>query len=266
MKYLLFFVLSVVLSSNIVFADKIDNQSKSPKELVVKMLEKTGDYNKLKSLIDVQYIYTQRDNVSGGEDVSTERYIFDGELSWAKYLKHTNHVFADKQGVVIQGYDGKESWVTIDGQLLDDPQANKIADFLRKTNFYWFAMMHKLLDPGLNYIYEGTKNINEIEYDLVKITFDSGVGDISDTYILYINTNTNLVDQFLFTVMDFNISEPYMMKVDYEQIDGVMLPVRRKYAKSNWNGDILEDSWGEEIMTDIKFSNNFKREDFDKSK
>lgn len=25
------------------------------------------------------------------------------------------------------------------------------ADFLRKTNFYWFAMMHKLLDPGMTY-------------------------------------------------------------------------------------------------------------------
>jgi len=100
MKYLLSFVLSVALSSNIVFADKSENQSKNPKELVVKMLKKTGDYNKLISSKDVQYTYTQRDNTSGGEDISTERYIFDGELSWAKYLKHTNHVFADKQGEV----------------------------------------------------------------------------------------------------------------------------------------------------------------------
>jgi len=168
--------------------------------------------------------------------------------------------------VKCQGYNGKESWVTIDGQLLDDHQANKIADFLRKINFYWFAMMHKLLDPGINYTYQGTKNVNDIEYDLVNISFDSGVGDASDTYLLYINPNTNLVDQFLFTVMDFNISEPYLMKVDYEQIDGVKLPVKRKYTKSNWNGDILENSWGEEIMTDIKFNNNFKREDFDKPK
>ena len=265
-KYLLVLFTSLFVFSNLVSADKNENQSKNPKELIIKMLEKTGDYNKLKSLNDVQYTYTQRDNPSGGEDISIERYIFDGELSWAKYLKHQNHVFPDKQGEVIQGYDGKESWVTIDGHLLDDPQANKLADFLRKTNFYWFAMMHKLLDPGLNYIYEGTKNINDIEYDLVKISFDSGVGDASDTYLLYINPNKNLVDQFLFTVMDFNISEPYIMKLNYEEVDGVKLPVKRKYAKSNWDGDILEDSWGEEIMTDIKFNNNFKREDFDKPK
>ena len=241
-KYLLVLFTSLFVFSSLVSADKNENQSKNPKELIIKMLEKTGDYNKLKSLNDVQYTYTQRDNLSGGEDISIERYIFDGELSWAKYLKHQNHVFPDKQCEVIQGYDGKESWVTIDGNLLDDPQANKLADFLRKTNFYWFAMMHKLLDPGLNYIYEGTKNINDIEYDLVKISFDSGVGDASDTYLLYINPNTNLVDQFLFTVMDFNISEPYIMKLNYEEVDG------------------------EEIMTNIKFNNNFKREDFDKPK
>jgi hypothetical protein len=264
MRYFLFSVLFTVVSANFVLAEKVSDQFKDPKELIKKMVEKTGDYNKLKSLKDVQYTYTQRDNPSGREDVSIERYIFDGELSWAKYLIHQNHVFADKQGEVIQGYNGKESWVTLDGQLLDDPQANKLADFLRKTNFYWFAMIQKLLDPGLNYSYEGNKSINNINYDIVNVSFDTGVGDVSDTYVLYINPETNLVDQFLFTVMDFNVSEPYIMKVEYEQIDGVVLPAKRRLTKSNWDGDILEDNWTEEIMTDIKFNNSFKREDFDK--
>ncbi len=124
--------------------------------------------------------------------------------------------------------------------------------------------MQKLLDPGINYSYEGTKMVNDIKYDLVRITFDTGVGDVSDTYLLYINPTSKLVDQFLFTLMDFNITDPYLMLVEYEQIDGIKLPVKRKLIKSNWKGDLLEDNWMLEIMSNIKFSNSFKKEDFDK--
>ncbi len=263
-KIISYFILSAVLTLNILVAGESQKGLKDPKELVKKMIEKTGDYEKLKSLIDVQYTYTQRQGASGAEDVSIERYIFDGELSWAKYLKYRNHVFPDKEVEVIQGYNGKESWVTIDGQLIDDPQANKQSDFLRKTNFYWFAMMQKLLDPGLTYSYERQKTVGDINYDLVKVSFDPGVGDVSDTYLLYINPHTKLVDQFLFTVMDFNVTEPYIMRVKYEELNGVLLPANRKLTKSNWNGDILGDDWTEEIMTDIKFNNGFRKEDFDK--
>ncbi len=124
--------------------------------------------------------------------------------------------------------------------------------------------MQKLLDPGLNYSYEGTQNVNGINYDLVKITFEKGVGDVSDAYLLYINPQTNLVDQFLFTVQDFGITDPFIMKFEYEEIEGVKLPVKRKYTKSNWKGEVLEEPWNDEIMSDIKFHNGFKKSNFDK--
>jgi len=260
-------VLQIILTLLIIsglFSSSFADEKKDPKMLIEQMVEQVGDYDKLKSLNDVQYLYTTRDSATGNSDISTERYIFDGELSWAEYKTHDFHVFPDQTGPVVQGYNGKESWVTINGKLVEDPQAEKLAYFLRKTNFYWFAMMPKLLDPGINYSYEGKRKVGETEYDLVKISFEKGVGDVSDTYLVYINPETNLVDQFLFTVMDFNITDPFLMKVEYEEIDGVKLPVKRKATKSNWNGDIIEDVWLEELMTDIKFNNGFERSSFDK--
>lgn len=264
MNKIIYFFLPVLFATNLVLAVDNSDKSKDPKQLIVEVVSRTGSYEKLSSLVDVAYTYTTSDSATGAQDISKERYIFNGELSWAKYVRHEMHVFPDKKGEIIQGYNGKESWITIDGKLIDDPMAIKLSDFLRKTNFYWFAMMQKLLDPGINYSYEGTKLVNGINYELVKITFETGVGDVSDTYLLYINPNTKLVDQFLFTVMDFNITDPYLMLVEYEQMDGIKLPVKRKLIKSNWNGDLLEDNWMLEIMSDIKFDNGFKKEDFDK--
>lgn len=231
------------------------------KALLDRMTKVTGSYSDLWKLKDIQYIYIYR-SPNGKEDTSLERYIFDGELSWAKYTKREVHVHSNVKGEVIQGYDGKKTWLTIDGKNETDPQKLKIADFLRKTNFYWLAMMQKLQDPGINATHQGTENVDGVSYDKVKITFGENVGDAQDTYILYFNPKSNLVDQFLFTVMDFGMKDPLLMRVKYKDVHGVKLPTYRKYIESNWDGDIRGKGWTEEISKNIAVNNGFKKTSF----
>lgn len=205
---------------------------KDAKALVAKMVDAVGGRERLYALKDVEYTYTYA-SADGKKDVSLERYVFDGELSWAKYTTHEMFLLPDVPGDVIQGYNGKESWASHEGKLLTDPKLLKIVDFSRKTNFYWFTMMFKLTDPGLNYEYAGTRKVEDIEYDLVKVTFNDGVGDVQDTYVLYINPGTHLVDQFLFTVMDFGIEQPFLMRVQYDEIAGLKLPTRRAATRAD---------------------------------
>lgn len=222
-----------------------------------------GGMAALKAKNDVRYKYTQRDLSQNKADVSIEKYLFDGELSRATYLEHDLYVMPDRPGEVVQIYDGENVRVLLDGELVEDPQALQMAEFNRKTNFYWFAMMHKLLDPGLDYQYEGYEEIDGVNYDKVRVTFGEGVGDVQDTYLLYINPETHLVDRFLFTVMDFGMDQPFMMFVEYEEVDGVKLPARRRYAQSNWQGEIVGDKWTEEIMEDIEFGVGLTPRDFE---
>lgn len=236
----------------------------NPRALVEKMVAEVGGMDKLYSLKDVEYTYTYHDLTTDKKDVSLERYVFDGELSWAKYETREKNVVPQLEGEIIQGFNGKESWMTIDGAPVDAPQLNKLCDFLRKTNYYWFTMMFKLLDPGVHHEYKGTKTVDGIQYDLVGITFGEGIGDVQDSYLLYINPKTKLVDQFLFTVMDFGIKEPFLMKVEYEEVDGLKLPTRRKAVAADWDGVPKNDNWVTEISTNIKFNNGFDRSMFDK--
>lgn len=118
------------------FAALSKAENKNPKELIEKMTEVTGNYENLKSLKDVEYTNTVTDTASGKSDISVEKYIFDGELSWAEYSKRENHAFPQIEGEVIQGYNGSESWATINGKLIEDPEIVKFTDFFRKTNFY----------------------------------------------------------------------------------------------------------------------------------
>ena len=114
------------------------------------------------------------------------------------------------------------------------------------------------------YEYNGSKNVDGTEYDLVKISFGEGVGDAQDTYLLYINPETKLIDQFLFTVMDFGLETPLLMKVEYEEVNGLKLPAKRKYVQADWDGVPQNDNWVAEISTNIKFNNGFDRSIFEK--
>lgn len=234
-----------------------------PRSLIEKVVNEAGGVDALRERKDVQYTYIYRNGATGALDVSVERYVFDGEYSWARYDVHEG-VLADAVGTVVQGYDGTTTWETIDGVATEKPEALKIADFLRKTNFYWFAMTFKLLDPGMTYAYEGQRKVGDTTYELVRVGFEEGVGDVADTYLLYINPNTWRVDQFLFTVLDFGKKEPFMMKVDYERVDGVLLSTKRRYAPAKWSGKVVgKPKWTDEISVNIQFDNGFPRSMFE---
>lgn len=230
-------------------------------ELVYHSVQKMGDYQKLKSLKDVVYTYTYR-TAEGQEDVSVERYIFDGELSLGVYSKH-ERTFPEMKGEMIQYYNGKQAWMTIDGKEQTDEKAVGRAHFTRKTNFFWFAMMQKMLDPGVVYKYLREEQLNGVAYDVVEMGYDVPKGQVSDIYHLYINKTNQMVDQFLFTVADFGkVEQPLLMKVKFEKINGLVLPTYRQYTKAKWDGTVLKEEWVEEICTDVKFNQQLKKADF----
>lgn len=231
-------------------------------ELVYQMTQKVGDYSQLVAKKDVTYTYTYQ-TPDGKTDISTEKYIFDGELSYGKYTTH-ERTLTDLEGVIEQGYDGSEYWLKNNGSIVTDSVALKRVAFNRPTNYYWFTMMQKLLDPGLYYEYIKEQAVGEATYDVVKVTFESEDDKPKDIYQIYINKDTKLVDQFLFTVMDFGKSDPLLMEMEYETIDGLLIPTKRRYKASNWDAEVTNEPWILVNWTDIKFNNDLTEADFRK--
>lgn len=185
-------------------------------------------------------------------------------MSYGNYNKH-ERTFPDLEGEIEQGYDGKEYWLKHKGEIVEDSVRLKRVMFSRPTNFYWFAMIPKLLDGGLIYEYIEEKTINETNYDVVKVTFESHDGKPKDIYQLYINKETLVIDQFLFTVADFGIVEtPFLMQLQYENVEGIMIPTTRKYKKSTWEAEVSDEPWIKVTWTDIKFNNGLSNNEFKK--
>ncbi len=232
-------------------------------ELVAKMSEKVGEYQLLRDKHDVIYTY-RYETPDGKADVSTEKYIFKGELSYGMYRQH-QRTFPDLEGAVEMAYDGNEYWLKHNGQIIRDSAALASVKFKRPTNFYWFAMFQKLLSPGVNYEYLGETKMNGKDYEIVKISYDSKDDRPTDIYQLYINKKTMLVDHFLFTVADYGVIEvPFLMELEYEKIDGILIPTKRRYKKSTWEAEVTDEPWILVNWSDIKFNNGLTQKDFEK--
>ena len=234
-------------------------------KLIDKVVTANGGMKTLKALKDVSYEYTFRSKEKGIVDVSIERYIFDGEISYAQYTDRQYFALPEMKGIHTQFFDGKTTVSKLDGKIISDQQPAYVGHFFRKTNFYWFNMMFKLSDPGVNHKVMPERKVNGTTYKIVEMTFGENIGDTKDKYVLYINPKTNRVDQFLFTVLGFGFKDPFLMKLDYEQINGIWVSTYRKYAPADWDGNVIKEEWNEQISKNIKFNNGFSLENIQSS-
>jgi len=228
---------------------------------LIKALEKTnGGWKALSKLKDVEYHYDYDDKNRKAKDVSTERYIFNGEHSWAEYTTHGVNVLPDTPGKVRQCLMDGKAEISLDGKPVTDPQAVGGTAFLRSANFYWFTMMYKLNDPGTINKYIGTETLNGIAYDKVSLKYENTGKAADDEYILYFNPKTHLVDLFYFSLPAMGVNQPVLrMELEYEKMKGVYIATTRKGYFPNKEG--VYSLGGVYTSSKIKFKNGFKKAD-----
>ena len=256
-------IIKIVLVVLVSFATTIHAQD--ARALITKVVEANGGINALHKLKDVSFDYTFRVAENNVVDVSKERYIFNGEISFAQYIQRQVYALPKMEGKHTQFYNGTKTVSKLDNKVITEEQPAYIGHALRKTNYYWFAMMFKLLDPGVNHKLLPTRKVNGITYKIVEMTFGEKVGETSDRYILYINPKTYRIDQFLYTALGFGVTEPSLMQLKYEKIKGIYLSTYRKYAPADWNGNVIKESWTEQLTQNVEFNNDFDLESIRRS-
>ncbi|MEK6154643.1 DUF6503 family protein [Flavobacteriaceae bacterium 3-367] len=222
-----------------------------------------GGWNDLWGKKDVEYTYDYRYPSNGKADVSTERYMFDSETSYGSYEKHEINVMPETTGQVSQFFNGAETLVMHDGQKVEDPQAAGTGDFLRRANYFWFVMPYKLNDKGTLASYQGQEVYDGKSYDKLEVTYDPEITgkEQNDTYILYVNPETKLIDRFYFSLPFLGVNDPVIIaNYEYEEVDGQMIATKRSYFMPNDKGEYGEDPSIVQTLSNIKFNNGFTKE------
>lgn len=233
-----------------------------PETILAAVAHAHGGWNDLWKKGDVEYTYDYRYPANGKADISVERYIFNSEASYGKYTQHEINVMPEKEGEVVQCFDGKETVVLANGKKVENPEVLATGDFLRRANYYWFTMPYKLNDKGTVAKYLGQEDFNGTTYDKVEATYDPEVTgkEQNDIYILYVNPETKLIDRFYFSLPFLGVQEPVIIaNYEYEDIDGQLISTKRTYFIPSEEGYAEEPSLVQ-TMTNVKFGNGFTEE------
>lgn len=254
MRLLTLAILSLLIGLNL--SAQTDARST---ELLQNLAATIGSWSDLAQLQDVEFTYTY-ESKGAGTDISTERYIFNDEASWAHYSKHEVNVMPGTGGEVTQVYMDGEAALTHDGTAVSDAEAIGGTEFLRAANYYWFTMNYKLNDPGTNHEYLGSEEVNGIAYEKVRLTFDgSRTGkEQNDGYILYFNPETHLIDRFYFSLPAMGVEDiVILMELSYEQIDGVYVSTQRDIYMPTPSGDYQLGLV--QTTENVRFNNGFEK-------
>lgn len=170
-----------------------------------------------------------------------------------------------EQAEPIEGrfaWDGEKAWISPPGIERINPR------FWALTGYYFEQIPFVLADPGVNYEVLPGEELDGVPHDMLKCSFDDGVGDApGDTYTLYINKDSGMVDAIRYTVT-FNRPaaaakeasgsgprETLFYYEDYVEVDRLKVPTRfRGYDFIDGKkGDFKNEAW----CTDISFRRPF---------
>ena len=121
-------------------------------------------------------------------------------------------------------------------------------------------MPYKLNDKGTITTYEGQKEYQGSNYDILKVTYDPELTgkEQNDIYILYVNPETKLIDRFYFSLPFLGINDPVLIAdYEYENIDGQLISTKRTYFLPNEQGEYGEEPSLVQTMTNVTFGNGF---------
>ena len=155
-------------------------------------------------------------------------------------------------------WDGTHAWISPDTLQRPNPR------FWATTGYYFESIPFVLADPGVRYEKMPDEDLDGIAHEMVKTSYDDGVGDSpGDTYTLYVNKETGLVDAIRYTVTfgrdrpapDAPMRENLFYYQDYVTVDGLTVPTRfRGYRFADGQkGDFRNEAW----VSDISFRQPF---------
>ncbi len=162
---------------------------------------------------------------------------------WDRYTGDYRVSGKDREGndfVIAMNVNTKQGRAWKNGAEVADPKEMLTTGYRRFINdTYWLLMGFKTFDPGVHREYAGERSDTQPGgrmWDLVKLSFDSGVGLTSaDQYWMWVNRDTGLVDEWDMRLQGSKPEEEpgVVMFHDYRRFGGLLISTRREIRGKN---------------------------------
>jgi hypothetical protein len=159
-------------------------------------------------------------------------------------------------------WTGERAWIAPDSIERPNPR------FWALSGFYFQQIPFVLADPGLTYEALPDDSIDGTPHDMVRVGFESGVGDSpDDTYTLYLDKETGRVDAIRYAATfgrdvedPSELSKTFFDYQDYTTVHGLTVPTR--FEGYSYSG---EDGPGDQLRNEAVADSLSYRRSFDAS-
>jgi hypothetical protein len=188
-----------------------------------------------------------------GSDIQFKSFLVaDNQTRHVYHDLMTLGPYGDPQPVDARfAWNGEVAWMHPDSIERPNPH------FWATTGYYFEQIPFVLADPGLTYERLPDDTLDDTAYQLVKAGYNEGVGySDDDTYTLYVNPETGLVDAIRYTVTygrdvtdNTDLSETLFYYEDYVTVDSLTVPTHfRGYTFADGErGAFRNEAWADSI-------------------
>lgn len=157
-----------------------------------------------------------------------------------------------------QPYEGRMVWDGQDAWIYPAETEGINPRFWATTGYYFSSIPFVLADPGIVYETLPDQELDGVMYDMVKVGYEPGIGDASDTYTLYVDKESDQLRAIRYTVTFGGRpagNETLFYYEDYVTADGLTVPTRFDgyWVIDGEKGEFKNAAW----VTDISFSTPF---------
>lgn len=183
-------------------------------------------------------------------DNSTPRNTYEVASYWSAQTRHR----LVRDTTVQYGWDGQQAWAVPTDTLIPYD-----VRFWSLTPYYFVGIPFVLADEGINLTLMEPDTLEGKPYDLLKVTFETGVGDAPDDYyVIYVAQDNNQVDAIRYIVSypgyfpdGGHAPEKLMTYEGAQTLEGIMLPER--YRTFWWKDEQVGEHITNITLSEVAF-------------
>lgn len=128
-------------------------------------------------------------------------------------------------------WDGRQAWISPAADAAGLPPR-----FFVRGSMYFLVMPFVFADAGITATDSGTGTFGGVTYDLVRLGYDDGVGDVNDVYELFFDRQTHRLAVINHSVKGAGIERVTWTFDRWQEVDGLLVP-RVMTFRAGWNPD-----------------------------
>jgi hypothetical protein len=183
-------------------------------------------------------------------DDGTPRDTYEVASYWSARTRH--RLVSDT--TIHYGWDGQQAWAAPTDTLI--PYNVR---FWSLTPYYFVGIPFVLADEGINLTMMEPDTLAGSPYDLIKVTYEDGVGDAPDDYyVIYVGRDNNRVGAIRYIVSypgyfadGGHAPEKLMSYEGTQMIDGITLPER--YRTFRWKDERRGEHITNITLSEVEF-------------